>query len=184
MATVQTRLTLDRFLKLPEQKPYLEFLDGVVTQKRSGDATQGCLQVVIATWLGEACRATGAARVFIELHSHWPGRASLCPDVSVYRVERIPTTPDGYIAEDFWTPPDLAVEIAAPDELSWELTSRALTLIDLDVKTVMLVEPRQERIRLARPGQETVSFTGDDVVTVEDVLPGFSFVVRDLFAAL
>jgi hypothetical protein len=48
----------------------------------------------------------------------------------------------------------------------------------------MLVEPRQERVRLARPDQPIRSYRGEDVVTVDDVLPGFSFIVRELFAAL
>jgi hypothetical protein len=37
---------------------------------------------------------------------------------------------------------------------------------------------------VAQPGQPIVSDHGDDVVTVEDVLPGVAFVVRDLFATL
>jgi Uma2 family endonuclease len=49
---------------------------------------------------------------------------------------------------------------------------------------VLLVEPRRERVRIVRPGQPVVTLQGDDVVTVEEILPGFSVVVRDLFAAL
>jgi hypothetical protein len=33
MAITQRRLTLEEFLKLPEEKPYLELIDGVVRQK-------------------------------------------------------------------------------------------------------------------------------------------------------
>jgi hypothetical protein len=33
MAIVHTCLTLEEFLKLPDEKPPLEYLDGVVTQK-------------------------------------------------------------------------------------------------------------------------------------------------------
>jgi hypothetical protein len=49
---------------------------------------------------------------------------------------------------------------------------------------VLIVEPRRERVRLAQQGQPIVSYEGDDIVTIEEILPGFSFVVRDLFAAL
>ena len=40
MAIVQTGLTLDEFLKWPEEKPAFEFVDGVVTRKMSPKGPQ------------------------------------------------------------------------------------------------------------------------------------------------
>ena len=57
-------------------------------------------------------------------------------------------------------------------------------LLSAGICAVLLVEPRRAVIRIARSGQEMVTYQGNDVVTIEDVLPGVSFVVRDLFAAL
>ncbi len=45
MAIVQTGLTLDEFLKLPEEKPHLEYLDGVVTQKMAAKGPHGTLHL-------------------------------------------------------------------------------------------------------------------------------------------
>lgn len=184
MAIVQTGLTLDEFLRLPEQKPALEFLDGQVSQKAEPKAVHSALQVAIAGWLDERSGRGKTARVFIELHAHWPNHASLCPDVSVYLIERVPTTPDGDIADDFWLPPDIAVEIASPGQSVNDQTDRANLLLQHGVRVVVLVEPRQRRVRVARPGQMVVAYQGDDMVTLEDVLPGFSFGVRELFSTL
>jgi Uma2 family endonuclease len=184
MAIVHTGLTLDEFLKLPEEKPPLEYLDGVVTQKMAAKGPHGTLQFVLAKWLDRAGGEGETAWVVTETHAHWPRRASLVPDVSVYSIDRVPTTLDGYIAEDFWEPPDIAVEIASPGQSANHMTARAQTLTGLGVRVVLVVEPRLRRVRVARPDQPIVSYQGSDVVTVEDVLPGFAFVVRDLFATL
>lgn len=184
MAIVQTGLTLDEFLRLPEEKPALEYLDGVVTQKVAAKGPHGALQFVLAKWLDRAGGEGETAWVFTETHTHWARRASLGPDISVYLTERVPITVDGYVDDDFWEPPDIAVEIASPGQSPNQMTTRAQTLTSLNVRVVLIVEPRLRRVRLARFGQPIVTYPGDDVVRIEDILPGFAFVVRDLFASL
>ena len=184
MAIVQTGLTLDEFLKQPEEKPALEYLDGVVTQKMAAKGPHGTLQFVLAKWLDRAGGEGETAWVLTETHTHWAHRASLVPDISVYLIDRVPITPDGLVAEDFWEPPDVAVEIASPGQSANQLTARARTLNELMVRVVLIVEPRLRRVRVARPGRPISTYQGDDVVAFEDVLPGFAFVVRDLFATL
>jgi Uma2 family endonuclease len=184
MVTVQTGLTLEEFLTLPEEKPALEYLDGVVTQKMAPVGPHGKLQFTIAKWLDRASGEGEIAETFTELRANWVDRASLVPDVSVYLVERVPTTPDGDIDDQFWVPPDIAVEVASPGQSINELTTRAKLLLANGVRAVLVVDRRPRQVRLARPGRPIVTFRGEDVVTVEDVLPGFAFVVQDLFAAL
>jgi Uma2 family endonuclease len=183
MAIVQTGLTQEEFLKLPDQKPALEYLDGVVTQKMAAKGPHGTLQFVLAKWLDLAAGEGEIAWIMTETHTHWPQRASLVPDVSVYLIERVPFAPDGSIVDDLWVPPDIAVEIASPGQSANDLTARAHTLTGLGVRVVMVVEPRFRRVRIARPGRPIVTFQGDDIVTILDVLPDLAFTVRDLFTA-
>src|SRR4051812_5635472 len=114
LAIVQTGLTLEEFLRLPDEKPALEYLDGVVTQKMAAKGPHGTLKFVLAKWLDRAGGEGETAWVVTETHSHWPHRASLVPDVSVYLIDRLPLTADGEVADDFWFPPDIAVEITSP----------------------------------------------------------------------
>jgi Uma2 family endonuclease len=44
MAIARQRLSLETFLQLPEQKPALEYLDGVVTQTMSPKGPHGRLE--------------------------------------------------------------------------------------------------------------------------------------------
>jgi Uma2 family endonuclease len=184
MAIVQRGLTLDEFLTWPEQKPALEYLDGVVTPKMSPKGPHGGLQAELAYLFKAFVRQHPIAEVFTELRTSWSDRASLIPDLSVYLVERIPTKPNGEVADDFWEPPDVAVEIASPGQSVRDLTNRAELLIENGVRIVVVVEPARRRVRVARPDQPIASYQGDDAVDLGDILPGFSFVVRDLFASI
>lgn len=184
MAIVQTGLTLDELLKLPEAKPALEYLDGVVTQKTVPSGPHGELQAELAFLFKLFLRQYPIARVYTELRTNQTRRSSLVPDLAVYLLDRIPTTADGKVADDFWAPPDLAVEIGSPGQAVNWLNDRANLLLSTGVRVVFIVEPCREMVRIARPGNPIASYQHDDVVTVEDVLPGFSFIVRDLFAAL
>lgn len=184
MAIVHTGLTLAEFLRQPEVKPAHEYLDGVVTTKMPPKGPHSRLQLLAGMLFEMAAGDPPEFLAFTELRTNWTEHASLVPDVSVYLVDRIPTTPDGDVAEDFWVPPDVALEIASPGQSMNELNDRASTLLRFGVRAVIVVEPRQRRVRIARPGQQIISCQGDDVVTVEDILPGVSFAVSDLFAAL
>jgi len=184
MAIVQTGLTLEQFLKLPDEKPALEYLDGVVTQKMPPVGPHGKLQFTIAKWLDRASGEGEIAEVYTELRTNWADRASLVPDVSVYLVDRVPTTEDGEVADDFWIPPDIAVEVASPGQSVNALTGRANLLLSNGIPVVVVVDRRPRQVRIARLGRPIMTYQGDDVVTIEDILPGFAFVVRDLFATL
>lgn len=184
MATVQTGLTLEEFLTWPEEKPALEFVDGVVTRKMSPNGPHGELQAELAFLFKLFLRQSPIARVYTELRTNRARRSSLVPDLAVYLLDRVPTTPDGKVADDFWVPPDIAIEIASPGQsVNW-LTDRANLLLASGARIVVIVEPRRERVRIARAGHPIRTYQGDDEVTLEDVLPGFAFTVRDLFATL
>lgn len=110
MTLVRHGLTLEEFLKLPEEKPALEYLDGRVTQKVSPKGRHSALQSDTMELFNRLTRPQKVARAFTELRATFVG-ASPVPDVAVYRWERIPRTRDGEIADDFTEPPDIAIDL-------------------------------------------------------------------------
>jgi Uma2 family endonuclease len=139
---VHTGLTLEDLLKLPEEKPSLEYVDGVITQKVVPSGPHGQLQAELAFLFKLFPRQHPIARVYTELRTSHARRSSLVPDLSVYRLDRVPTTPDGKVAKDFWTPADVAVEIASPGQSVDWLTDRANLPLATGVQVVLIVEPR------------------------------------------
>ena len=184
MAIAHQRLTFEEFLQLPEQKPALEYRDGVVTSKMSPKGPHGGVQAEVAFLIKLCLREHPTAQVYTELRTTWAGEASLVPDLSVYHLDRIPVKASGEVADDFDTPPDLAVEIASPGQSAREVLERARWFVDHGVRAVLLLQPRDRSARVVRPDGDTGRLQGDAVVDLGDVLPGFSFVVRELFATL
>ena len=184
MAITRQRLTFEEFLRLPEEKPALEYLDGVVTQKMSPKGRHGRLQMRFGFMLELAAGDPPAYWTLSELRVNWAGEASLVPDLAVYRTERLPWDQNGEVADDFFLPPDLAVEIASPGQSERAILDRARWFVEHDVPAVLILQPRTHAARVVRPGSDSGWLRGEAVVDLGDVLPGFSLVVRELFATL
>jgi Uma2 family endonuclease len=183
MAIVQTELTLQEFSRLPERKPALEFEDGEIVQKVSPKGKHSVLQLELARLLDDFARPQRLARAFPELRATFGGR-SYVPDVSVYRWDKVPIDELGRVADDFRAPPDVAIEIASPEQSVNALVRRCVRYVDLGVRVALLVDPADESVLAFRAGGAPQSWRGSDQIDLDDVLPGFRLRVQDLFGAL
>ena len=183
MAVAQRKMTLEEFLKLPEEEPALEFADGEVCQKVSPKLKHSALQLDF----GELIDAFGiprkVARAFPELRTAFAGRSRV-PDVAVYRWERSLRTPKGELAEDALEPPDVAVEIASPEQSVNAQVSKCLWYVENGVHLALLVDAQDRSVLLFRPGVSPRALRDADPIDLSDVLPGFQLTIQELFAAL
>jgi Uma2 family endonuclease len=176
-------MTLKEFLALPEEEPALEYEEGVARQKVSPKGRHSALQAALVERINHFAKPRRLAYAFPELRATFAGR-SYVPDVAVYRWERIPSRPDGTVADDILTPPDLAVEIASPEQRLAGLIRRCLWYVQHGVQIALLVDPDDESVLLFRPGVEAQAFHGEELIDLADLLPGCRFTARELFAAL
>ena len=183
MATVQQRLTLEEFLKLPEEEPALEFEDGVAIQKVSPKAKHSAIQYELAELFNRFGRRRRIARAFPELRATFAG-ASYVPDVAVYRWERIPVDAAGEVVDDFFEPPDIAVEVVSPEQSVNALVRRCLWYVQHGVRVALLVDPEDKSVVVFRPESRTSALRGTEPIDFGDVLPGFQFRADRLFGSL
>ena len=101
------------------------------------------------------------------------------PNVAFLRQERLEPTgiPKGY----YPGAPDLAVEVIAPDELYLDVDDTIAEWLEYGTQVVFVVNPRRKVVAVHRPGQPVGILGIEDCLTAEDVVPGWSFAVRDLF---
>ena len=183
MAITERRLTLEEFLELPEEKPYLELWDGVVRQKVAPQWLHGGFQSMLAVLINQFARPRKLAWAFTEIREA-SGRDSLVPDLGVYRWERIPRTAAGRLTNAPPVPPDIAIEIISPGQSVAELIDKGRRYLSHGVAIVLVVHPEGETvIRLAADGSLT-TLRGDDRIDLNGVLPGFELTVRALFDTL
>jgi Uma2 family endonuclease len=181
--TLTRSMTLEEFLKLPEDKPALEFADGMVTQKVSPKFHHSAAQSEMVEVFNQFSRPRKLARAFTELRTTFAG-ASRVPDVAVYLWERIPRDASGRLAQEVVLPPDIAVEVMSPEQSVRELTAKCRWYVANGVCIALLVDPERERVTVFRPNAEPRTLRGAERIDLDDVLPGFQLSVDDLFAAL
>jgi Uma2 family endonuclease len=183
MAVAQTHMTLEKFLQLPEEKPALEFEDGMVSQKVSPKGKHSSLQYDFAEYINRQTVQRRLAKAYPELRASFSGR-SYMPDVAVYRWDRIPRDEDGRVADDFFDAPDIAVEIVSPEQGVNALVRKCVWYVDHGVKIAILADPSDDSVVLFRPGKAPEALSGDDRIAFDEVLADFALTVRELFDSL
>jgi Uma2 family endonuclease len=183
MAITDQTMSLEEFLELPEEKPALEYWGGRITQKVPPKGRHSVLQAACVELFNRFGRPNKYARAFPELRSTY-GAASLVPDVSVYRWDRIPRDEVGRIADDFWEPPDIAVEIVSPSQSVNALIRKCLWFVEQGTQIAILVDPADESVLLFHPGKQPKVLGEADSIDLTSVLPEFRVTVRELFDSL
>ena len=183
MAITGQRLTLEDFLALPEEKPALEYFDGVVTQKVAPKGRHSWLQYELSGYFNQSARYRKLVIALPELRTSYAG-SSPVPDVAVYRRDRVPWGPGGEVPDDFYEPPDIAVEIISPEQSKVKLVEKGKWYVAHGVPLALLVDPDDLSVTTFRPGEPPTVLRGADAIDFAAVLPGLRLAVRRLFGWL
>jgi Uma2 family endonuclease len=101
------------------------------------------------------------------------------PDVAFVSQERWEAA--GRVRGYWRGAPDLAVEVISPNDLYTEVDDKVATWLEHGVRLVFVVNPRRQTVAVHRPGQPVRILAGDDLLDGEDVVPGWTLPVGDLF---
>jgi Uma2 family endonuclease len=103
----------------------------------------------------------------------------LAPDVAFVQASRVPTGPT---AEGFLPlAPDLAVEVASPDQYRPEMARKAGDWLAAGARMVWIFWPKRKEVDVWQPGQAMVTLHADDMLDGGAVLPGFQHPVGGFF---
>jgi Uma2 family endonuclease len=182
---VTEQLTLDEFLLRPEEKPALEYERGVITQKMAPMTWHGKLQFLLCMRFEQYGHPQPILSAFSETRVTWTSEGiSYVPDAIVYRSEREPVEPDGYLIKQLFVPPDIAVEIWSEGQVLGQQMDRCRWYVAHDVPVALLVHPNRRTVWTFRPGAESGPLRGQDVIDLGDIAAGLSFTADELFAGL
>ena len=167
-------MTPEQFLALPEEKPYLEYVHGMVLQKPMPNLRHAVLAAELATEIRLYTRQRGG-HVGVEARTAvGAGPNYRLPDVSYW-------APNRRFTDD--SLPTLAVEVRSPSQTMAELREKchyfrangvdACWLIDPDARTAEIFEGEQDGVVLAPNGTLTAI-----------KLPGFGLSLEALFAVI
>ncbi len=101
------------------------------------------------------------------------------PDIAFVRRERLVATTR---TRGYWPgAPDLAVEVISPNDRYTDVDDKVADWLQHGVRLVFVVNPRRRTVAVHRPGQPVRVLSGDDLLDAEDVVPGWTLRVGDLF---
>jgi Uma2 family endonuclease len=183
MAIKRKLLTAEEFYELPDDGTWQELVSGEVRTSPPPGGPHGEIAMRVGIRVGAFVEQHELGRVFGE--SGWvltrgPDTVR-APDFAFVTAGRIPPGPmrDGY--PDLV--PDLAVEVLSPSDRPGEVREKLQQWLDAGVRLIWVLDPRRRTVTVYRPGQPPRSLGSGDTVAGEDVVPGFSCPVADLFPA-
>ncbi|MBD2593787.1 Uma2 family endonuclease [Nostoc spongiaeforme FACHB-130] len=177
-------ITLEEFLKLPETKPSLEYIDGQIIQKPMPQGKHSAIQGEFVPAINNIVKPKRIARAFPELRCTFGGR-SIVPDIVVFTWDRIPRDENGEIANTFALPPDWTIEILSPDQNQTKVTKNILHCLKHGTQIGWLIDPDEQTVFVFQPKQETTVFDEPDaLISVPSFINELQLTVRDLFAWL
>lgn len=166
-------MTPEQYLQLPEEKPYLEFVDGLVLQKPMPNEDHGELVSEIDFHLRTWIKRRNMGRAGVEVRAHLGDLPNFrLPDLSYWRPG---------IRRGEQAPPTLAVEVRSPDQTLAELRRKCEFLRSTGVEACWLIDPVSRTAELYQGRKKTGT-----VITAlgAERLPDFELSLSDLFAIL
>jgi len=174
---------LEEFLRLPEMKPYLEYLDGRVEAKMSPSYDHSSIQKKLVNSLDAHAEPLRLGVAMQELRCNFAGR-SVVPDVIFVLKNCIPRGRDGRPLKHHDRAPDLIVEIVSEDQPAGRPGERVSFAVANGSALGWLIDPDRRTIDVYRPDAEPVRLADDGVLEGEPVLPGYRLAASEVFGWL
>jgi Uma2 family endonuclease len=183
-------MTVDQLLTLPQDRWMYELVEGRLVRMppSGGEASDIASRLLVALGnfvypqaLGKLTMADGA---FDLTQPGDPVETALASDVAFVRADRVPARDSEDYTRAWRVAPDLAVEVASPNQYRPEMATKAQRYLAAGVRLVWVVWPKYQSVDVWRAGdaQPRAMLTINEQLDGEDVLPGFSCPLARLFS--
>ena len=183
MAATNPRMfTIEDLMNLPDDGYQYELREGELVQMPPCSYDSSAIALTIAARL----------KIFVQLHR----LGSVSGADGGYTLEHNPPTvlaPDaGFVSRDRLPPreerrkylqlaPDLVVEVISPSDRPGAVREKVMLWLSHGVRTLWLVNPVAESVTVYRPNQAPVLLHKGATLDGDDVLPGFTMPVSEVF---
>src|SRR5262249_46410790 len=169
-----------------EDRPGYELIDGEWVEINMG-AQSGLVALNINSQIHRFALANQLGLVFpsdvgYRIFGNRPTKRIRKPDGSFIRKGRLPEdkAPPG----DIELVPDLVIESVSHNDLAEEIEERVLDYLEVGVPLLWVIYPRNRTVYVYRKDKSVSRLTVADELSGEDVLPGFTCRVEELFVGI
>lgn len=118
-------------------------------------------------------RVTGSSAGFT-----LPDSNTRAPDVSFVKAERLRRAPRSFAQ----LAPDLMVEVKSPSDTVEALESKIANFLAQGTQVGILVNPEDATVKVFQVGKDITTLRSGDVLTLPDLLPGWSVALAELWS--
>ncbi len=164
------RMTADEYLALGETSDRYELIHGVVCMAPSARPRHNEVMAEIITQLKQFSGAARKIRVFPETDVHVDRDTVYCPDISIYRAERVSPNPTR-----LESPPDLVIELLSASTRGLDLVTKLADYQRASIAEYWAIDPADLIVRTWTKGESawtTVPSSQDTVPSV--AIAGFT----------
>lgn len=180
--TTPSLVTADEFFRKYENHR-VELVRGVVEEQPMPDFYHGFVCAQMTRFLAEFAEANDLGRVMSN-DSSIKARKSpdsvVGADVCFISYTRLPKGPIPAGLLD--VVPELVLEVRSPSDSWTKLIAKVLDCLSAGVQAVVVFNPSQQAVAIYRSDSDEQHFTAEQVLTIPDVLPGFSVPVARFFS--
>lgn len=178
----KTLMTVEEFMALPDDGKRYELIEGELCEVAGGGGEHGVIGMELGSRLLIYARGKRLGRV-LNADTGYIIRRN--PDM--VRLADI-----SFLCTERWEnlerrealiqgAPDLAVEVVSPSDSYGEVHEKALVWLEAGARMVWVVQPLSLTVTVYKPNQEPWTLRAEDTLDGDDVVPGFSVPVRELF---
>ena len=182
MTRQRTLLTADDFFRLYSHKEgRYELVDGEVVEMAPVNEQHGNIAFNISGALFVYSRRSGIGRGGVETGYRVRQNPDTVrgPDVSFNMQSR--DSREGPITGFASGSPDITVEVVSPSNTETEMERKVEDYLAAGSQRVWIAYPATRRVSVHRADGSFSTYTGNDVITDEELLPGFSLKLSDIF---
>ena len=180
MTTQKTLLSAEEFyLFCCQNDGWYELVAGEVVEMAPANDEHGSTSVNVAYAFKGYSRqlGVGQARVETGYTLHTDPDTVRGPDVSFVFQPRVEGRGSGFPVGA----PDIAVEVVSPSDTAAEVARKVAEYLAAGSQRVWVVYPSLRQVFIHRADGSVLSFGGDDLITDEEILPGFSLPLSEIF---
>ena len=175
MCVIPTTMTLAEFLE-HDIEGY-EYANGELVPMAPPSREHGEISVNVVHYLYSHVYQNKLGRLYTVETTFQVGERTAKPDVAFVATAQL----TGDKTKGFSIPPDLAVEVVSPSDVQSRIAEKVLAYLNAGTRLVWVLEPVTKTVTIYRSERDIEMLTCDDTLTGENVIPGFTCPVANLF---
>lgn len=182
MSAVNGRFyTAEELLYLPDDGRLYELIRGELVEAPYLGAAGGNLTAMLSARVGIWAEEHHAGQGYCAgtgFHIEREPDTVLAPDFAFVAKERLPVRrQDGYLP----FAPDLVLETRSPGDTKREVALKVALWMQAGARRTWVLDVEAQTLVVHRPGESPQVLGPDDILSGEDVLPGFELPLRRIF---